>query len=72
MGDIRAASPELGLPTEVAFVEAMRRAVKPPPDVYQKILDANLSSGVVSDEKASEWELGKNQCAASMPAGTRG
>lgn len=72
LGDIRAASPELGLPTEVAFVEAMRRAVKPPPDVYQKILDANLSSGVVPDEKASEWELGKNQCAASMPAGTRG
>ena len=72
LGDIRAASPELGLPTEAAFVAAMCRAVKPPPDVYQKILAANLSPGAVPDEQASEWELGKNQCAASMPAGTRG
>jgi glyoxylase-like metal-dependent hydrolase (beta-lactamase superfamily II) len=72
LGDIRAASPELGLPTEEAFVEAMRRAVKPPPDVYQRIVAANLSPAGVPDEQASEWELGKNQCAASLPAGTRG
>jgi glyoxylase-like metal-dependent hydrolase (beta-lactamase superfamily II) len=72
LGDIRAASPELGLPTEAAFVEAMRRAVKPPPDVYQKIIAANLAPAGVADEQASEWELGKNQCAASLPAGTRG
>ena len=72
LGDIRAASPELELPTEAAFVEAMRRAVKPPPDVYQKIIAANLSPASVPDEQASEWELGKNQCAASLPAGTRG
>jgi glyoxylase-like metal-dependent hydrolase (beta-lactamase superfamily II) len=72
LGDIRAASPELGLSTEAAFVEAMRRAVKPPPDVYQKIIAANLAPAGVPDEQASEWELGKNQCAASLPAGTRG
>ena len=71
LGDIRAASPELGLPTEAAFVEAMRGAVKPPPEVYQQIIAANLSSAVVPEEKASEWELGKNQCAASVSAGTR-
>ena len=65
-----AASPELELPTEAAFVEAMRRAVKPPPDVYQRIVAANLSPAGVPDEQASEWELGKNQCAASLPAGT--
>ena len=41
LGDIRAASPELALPTEAAFVEAMRRAVKAPPDVYGKIIAAN-------------------------------
>jgi glyoxylase-like metal-dependent hydrolase (beta-lactamase superfamily II) len=69
LGDIRAASPELELPTEAAFVEAMRRAVKPPPDVYEKIIAANLSPASVPDEQASEWELGKNQCAASLPAG---
>jgi len=72
LGDIRAASPELGLPTEAAFVEAMRGAVKPPPDVYQKIIAANLPPADVPGEQASEWELGKNQCAASVPAGPRG
>ena len=69
---IRAGSPELRLPTEAAFVEAMRKAVKPPPDVYEKIMAANLSPGAVPDEKASEWELGKNQCAASVVSGPRG
>ena len=72
LGAIRVASPELGLPTEAAFVEAMRRAVKSPPDVYQKIIAANLSPADVPGEQASEWELGKNQCAASLPAGPRG
>jgi glyoxylase-like metal-dependent hydrolase (beta-lactamase superfamily II)/rhodanese-related sulfurtransferase len=72
LGDIRAASPELGLPTEVAFVEAMRGAVKPPPEQYQHVIAANLSSEAVPEEKASEWELGKNQCAASMSGGPRG
>lgn len=68
LGDIRADSPELALPTEEAFVEAISRAVTPPPDVYQKIVAANLSPRNVPDDQASEWELGKNQCAASMPA----
>lgn len=72
LGDIRAASPEMKLPTEAAFVEAMRSAVKPPPDVYGKIIAANLSPADVPGEQASEWELGKNQCAASVPAGPRG
>ena len=72
LGDIRAASPELALPTEGTFVEAMRRAVKAPPDAYGKIIAANLSSPDVPDEQASEWELGKNQCAASVPAAPRG
>jgi glyoxylase-like metal-dependent hydrolase (beta-lactamase superfamily II) len=71
LGDIRAASPELALPTEEAFVEAMRRAVKPPPEVYRQIIAANLSAESVPEEKASEWELGKNQCAASMSRATR-
>ena len=72
LGDIRAASPEIKLATEAAFVEAMRRAVRAPPEVYGKIIAANLSSADVSGEQASEWELGKNQCAASVPAAPRG
>ena len=50
----------------------MRSAVKPPPDEYGKIIAANLSPADVPGEQASEWELGKNQCAASVPAGPRG
>jgi hypothetical protein len=71
LGDIRTTSPEWALPTETAFVEAMRRAVKPPPEVYQQIIAANLSSASVPEDRASEWELGKNQCAASMAGAPR-
>lgn len=71
LGDIRATSPELALPTEAAFVEAMRRAVKSPPEIYQRIIEANLSPTSVPEEKAAEWELGKNQCAASMSSMAR-
>lgn len=67
LGEIRRASPELQLGTEATFVEAMRRAVKPPPEVYQRIIAANLAPGQVPEEQASEWELGKNQCAAALP-----
>jgi glyoxylase-like metal-dependent hydrolase (beta-lactamase superfamily II) len=70
LGEIRRASPELQLATEPAFVEAMRRAVKPPPEVYQRIIAANLTPGHVPEEQASEWELGKNQCAAALPTAT--
>jgi glyoxylase-like metal-dependent hydrolase (beta-lactamase superfamily II) len=72
LGDIRAAVPELRLSTEAAFVEAMRGAVKPPPDAYQRIIAANLGPGSVSEEQAAEWELGKNQCAAAVSAAARG
>lgn len=71
LGDIRAASPELALATEAAFVEAMGRTVKPPPDAYRHIIAANLAPGSVPEEKAAEWELGKNQCAASMSSAAR-
>jgi glyoxylase-like metal-dependent hydrolase (beta-lactamase superfamily II) len=71
LGDIRAGSPELALPTEEAFVAAMRQAVKPPPEVYQQIIAANLSAEGIPEEQASEWELGKNQCAASMSRAAR-
>jgi glyoxylase-like metal-dependent hydrolase (beta-lactamase superfamily II) len=69
LGDIRRGSPELQLATEAAFVEAMRGAVKPAPEVYQRIIAANLAAGSVPEEQASEWELGKNQCAAALPTG---
>jgi hypothetical protein len=44
----------------------------PPPEVHRKIIAANLASGSVTEEEASEWELGKNQCAAAVSAAARG
>jgi hypothetical protein len=49
----------------------MRGAVRPPPEAYQRIVAANLAPGRVPEEQASEWELGKNQCAAALPAAPR-
>ncbi|HET7706077.1 MAG TPA: MBL fold metallo-hydrolase [Thermoanaerobaculia bacterium] len=66
LGDLRRTVPELQIRTESEFVDAMRKALKTPPAVYEKIIHVNMGDGVVSEETASEWELGKNQCAASM------
>ncbi len=66
---LRRAVPELRISTEEAFVAAMRVALKPPPAAYAEIVRANLGGVAVDPDKATEWELGKNQCAASpMPA----
>ena len=42
----------------------MRGAVKDPPKAYAEIIKVNLGASA-SEEQISEWELGKNQCAAS-------
>ena len=69
LGDLRHAVPELQIASEEAFVAAMRAALRPPPIAYAEIIGANLGLTPVDSEKAAEWELGKNQCAASaMPA----
>jgi len=69
LGELRRVVAELGIGSEEAFVSAMRVAVKPPPAAYAEIIRANLGLTPVDPEKATEWELGKNQCAASaMPA----
>ncbi len=69
LGMLRRIVPELQIADEEAFVAAMRRALKPPPAAYAEIIRANLGLAAVDPEKATEWELGKNQCAASaMPA----
>ena len=43
----------------------MRAALKSPPPQYGEIIRVNLGLAAVDSEKATEWELGKNQCAAS-------
>jgi glyoxylase-like metal-dependent hydrolase (beta-lactamase superfamily II)/rhodanese-related sulfurtransferase len=64
LGLLRRAVPELGISEEEAFVGAMRAALKPPPAAYGEIIRVNLGLATVDPDKASEWELGKNQCAA--------
>lgn len=64
LGDLRRTVPEMQIATADEFVEAVRGAVKDPPKAYAEIIRVNLGSEA-SEEKISEWELGKNQCAAS-------
>lgn len=66
---LRRSVPELQIVDEAAFVAVMRAAIKPPPAAYAEIIRANLGLVAVEPDRATEWELGKNQCAASaMPA----
>ena len=66
---LRRVVPELQIADEEVFVAAMRAALKPPPEAYAEIIRANLGLVAVEPDKATEWELGKNQCAArTMPA----
>lgn len=64
LGRLRAIAPELSIADPAAFVAAIRAGVKEPPAIYAEIVRANL--GLVDPgERATEWELGKNECAAS-------
>jgi glyoxylase-like metal-dependent hydrolase (beta-lactamase superfamily II) len=69
LGDLRRSVPELGLKSAVEFVAAMRAVVKTPPESYAHIIRMNLGSEPVDAEKVAEFELGKNQCAASQRSG---
>jgi glyoxylase-like metal-dependent hydrolase (beta-lactamase superfamily II)/rhodanese-related sulfurtransferase len=66
LGALRKSVPELQIRDEDEFVQAMKNAVKTPPEVYEQIIRVNLGERTVDEETATEWELGKNQCAASM------
>ena len=66
LGELRRTVPELQLRSEADFVDAMKRAIKPAPAIYEKIIRVNLGEQTVDEETATEWELGKNQCAARM------
>ena len=64
LGDLRRTVPEMQIATADAFVDAVRSAVVDPPGAYAEIIRVNLGASA-SEEKISEWELGKNQCAAA-------
>lgn len=64
LGALRATSPELAITDPEEFVAAMKAGVKEAPAIYGEIIKANL--GLVDPgDKAGEWELGKNECAAT-------
>ena len=64
--DALARSPEIAFEDEDRFVAAIASAVRPAPEVYARIVEANLKDLKIPPETAAEWELGKNQCAASL------
>jgi glyoxylase-like metal-dependent hydrolase (beta-lactamase superfamily II)/rhodanese-related sulfurtransferase len=70
LGELRASVPELQLADADAFVDAVRGAVKEPPLAYAEIIKLNLGAQA-SEEQIAEWELGKNQCAASAHGASR-
>jgi hypothetical protein len=48
-----------------AFVASMAAAVTDPPASYAEIIRVNLGVSAAPVEKITEWELGRNECAAS-------
>ena len=65
LGDLKARAPEMRMRSELTFVNTMVAAVQKPPTAYSDIIRVNLGLAQIEDEQATEWELGKNECAAS-------
>ena len=65
LGELRRSAPELQIANEEKFIAAMERAARPAPPSYPKIASANRLRESVAEDLASEWEIGRNQCAAT-------
>jgi len=65
LGELRRALPELQIDEPGLFTDVMMRMVRTPPAAYADIIDVNLGRTQTDPEHLAEWELGKNQCAAS-------
>ena len=65
LGELRRSAPELQIAGEEEFIAAMERAARPAPPSYPKIASANRLRESVAEDLASEWEIGRNECAAS-------
>jgi glyoxylase-like metal-dependent hydrolase (beta-lactamase superfamily II) len=72
MGALRATVPEWQCHTADEFVAAVRAAVKDPPPSYAEIIKVNLGVSSAPLEQITEWELGKNECAASSRRAAQG
>ncbi|MCW5892771.1 MAG: MBL fold metallo-hydrolase [bacterium] len=62
------ALPEFRLASEDAFVRAITARIAPPPAAYAEIVRANLGLATIAPDAATEWELGRNQCASARVA----
>ena len=65
LGELRRSAVELQIANEEEFIAAMERAARPAPPSYPKIASANRLRESVAEDLASEWEIGRNECAAS-------
>lgn len=65
LGDLRRTVPEMQIATEEEFVAAVRAAVGKPPESYAEIIRVNLGQARPPEDKITEWELGRNECAVA-------
>jgi glyoxylase-like metal-dependent hydrolase (beta-lactamase superfamily II) len=65
LGTLRGRLPELQFRTADEFVAWVRAAVTEPPASYAEIIKVNLGLSSAPLDTITEWELGKNECAAS-------
>lgn len=65
LGALRRTVPELQPGSEEDFVALMRAGARPPPEAYARMVKVNLGLDAAEPAQAAEWELGRNECAAS-------
>ncbi len=71
LGELRKNNPAMRSRSEDEFVRFILANISEQPAVYQEIRKANLGLIQVDEEKSTEMELGKNQCAALEKLGAR-
>lgn len=65
LGRIRENNPALNVADEGAFITFIKENMVPQPETYSTIRQINLMLEDADEDKRTELELGKNQCAAS-------
>jgi len=63
--ELRRKVPELESGSVESFVALMRAGARPAPKGYAEMVRVNLGLATADPEQAAEWELGRNECAAS-------
>ena len=68
LGELRKTNAALKLTTEADFIAFLEANQREAPAIYQEIRKVNLNWQAVDEARASEMDLGKNECAASKAA----